>query len=115
MAGKPARERFLESVGGALYCLTLVVPGLFLAFAGGKKKGGAYRPPAQPRSSSAPTKDPNAPEPVAPQLAPRVVGTDGKIALTCLACFAEVRVEVPFGVSVVTCPKCEREIRVLSP
>jgi hypothetical protein len=52
-AGKPARERFLESVGGALFCLVLVVPGVFLALAGGKKCDGKYRPPPPPRSAPA--------------------------------------------------------------
>jgi DNA-directed RNA polymerase subunit RPC12/RpoP len=33
-------------------------------------------------------------------------------ALTCMGCWAEVRVAVPTGAAVVTCPKCEREIQV---
>lgn len=113
-AGLPARERFLESVGGALCALSFAVPGFFLALAGGKKGKGKYRPPSQPRQPDS-GREPNPPQPGAAQPLPRVVGADGKIQLTCLACFADVRVEVPSGVKVVTCPKCEREIQVTSP
>jgi hypothetical protein len=59
-------------------------------------------------------REPNPAEPGTAQPLPRVVGADGKIALTCLACYADVRVEVPFGIKVVDCPNCGREIRVTS-
>ena len=113
-AGKPARERFFESVGGALCCLTLVVPGFILALAGGKKSDGKYRPPPQPHGQPDSGREPKPAEPGAAQPLPRVVGADGKIVLTCLACYADVRVNVSVGVKVVDCPGCGREIRVAS-
>lgn len=112
-AGKPAAERFGEALGGACCSLSLAVPGFVLALSGGKKKGdGKYRP--SPRSNREPGAD-KGPDPAQPGAAgplPRIVGADGKILLTCMACYADVRVDAPFGVKVVDCPKCGHEIRV---
>lgn len=114
-AGMPAAERFGEALGGACCSLSLAVPGFVLALSGGKKKGdGKYRPPSQldREPGSEPASYPARPGAAEPP--PRVVGADGKIPLTCMACYADVRVEVPHGVKVVDCPKCGHEIRVVS-
>jgi hypothetical protein len=51
-AGKPADQRFFESLGGACCSLALVVPGFILALSGGKKGDEKYRPSPRPDRES---------------------------------------------------------------
>ena len=113
-AGMPAAERFGEALGGACCSLSLAVPGFVLALSGRKKGDRKYRPPSQSNREPKPEPASYPGRPGAAEPPPRAVGADGKILLTCMACYADVRVDVPFGVKVVDCPKCGHEIRVVS-
>ena len=102
-----------QAIGGALCSLTFGIPGIYLALSRSSSKRGrtgrsAGQWPVSPRTGDG--SDSAEVDPPKPAKLP--VGADGKLSLTCLACFAEVRVEVPAGASIVTCPKCEREIPV---
>lgn len=107
----PGEQRFFNALGGALCSLVLIVPGVYLVVSSGKPSG-KYRARRGERAESVDERRPRSSAPVPPKPAAREIGADGKVALTCLACFTEVRAEVPSGATVVTCPQCEREIHV---
>lgn len=110
--GVPPDQRFFQALGGACCSLTLIVPGIFMTLGRGKTRGGPYQRPSGARHPSGPESGEGSSEPDPPKPAMRAVGADGKAVVTCLACFNEVRVELPAGVKVVPCPRCEREIQV---
>lgn len=106
----PGQERFFQAIGGMIFCLVLVVPGFLLLNRRHSTESGTA--PLRPRKKRPPREPEPEPEPVTPPSPKHAVGADGKVALTCLACYTEVRAEVPPGAEMVDCPKCGREIKV---